>query len=156
MRRIIIVVLLGLAGCQFNPFASSFTSKQPKNEDLYGKYVLTDDSQTIAKQFGHYSATNSSITLKSDSSILLTNIPDWWHSKNSKPQGEFDSGQGSWTIERNQEWWAVGVILNSINKSPANFSTHFNLIGEKAPYIIHLSIGDPDQGLAMQFKKVFD
>jgi hypothetical protein len=100
----------------------------------------------------------SSITLLGDGTIIITNIPDWWLTF-GEPQGGFDSGRGTWSIQKHQEWWALSVGFTdttqfaSLTNKPGGLGTEMMLVGEKSPYKIHLIVGDPDAGRGMEFEK---
>jgi len=113
----------------------------------------------IAKE-GHYSTVAPSITLLGDGTIIITNIPDWWLTSFGKPQGGFDAGRGTWTIEKHQEWWALSVGFHdtegfsSINHNSGGLGTQMMLVGQKPPYSIYLTVGDPDEAKGMLFERL--
>jgi hypothetical protein len=138
-------VAIFFAGCQYDPFTAVYTTKQPKAEDLVGAYLPTEDTKKLITSQGHYPTIESAIVLSADGTVTMTNIPDWWQTPFGEPQGKFNSRRGNWTVQKHQEWWAVGLHLDP------DFGTDLLLIGEKPPYTIHLIIGDPDQGRGMDF-----
>jgi hypothetical protein len=154
MRAVALAVLVSLTGCQWDPYTSVYTGKQPKPEDLVGMYV--PDEATAHFIAAHYSASEVSIVLSADGTINLHNIPDCWETPFGETEGGFDSGTGRWTIQKHQEWWVLGVNIwtdgfSSRGHAHINLTTEIFLVGEKPPYIIHLTIGDPDAGNALQF-----
>jgi hypothetical protein len=140
-----IVASIVLVGCQYDPFTEVYTTKQPKAEDLVGLYVPSEETKAFIANEGHYSPAESSITLSADGSVSMTNIPDWWLTPFGESQGRFHSYHGRWTVQKHQDWWVVGVSLDDAT------GTEVFLIGEKAPYKIHIILGDPDGGRGMDF-----
>ncbi len=158
MRSFLIAAAFMLTGCQYDPYTASYTKTKPNRKDLVGTYVPDADTMTLISKEGHYSQVASSISLLEDGTIIIENIPDWWRIFEG-PQGGFDSGRGTWKIEKHQEWWALGAAFTNTeqfaslkNKLPG-LGTEMMLIGEKPPYKIHLTVGDPDAGVGMQFVK---
>jgi hypothetical protein len=99
---------------------------------------------------GHYSLAAPSITLLSNGTIVITNIPDWWLAGfEPRPPGGFDLGRGTWSVQKHQEWWALSVGFKdttqfaSFSNKLEGFSAEMMLIGEKPPYKIYLIVGDP-------------
>jgi hypothetical protein len=159
MRALILPLVLILAGCQRDPYTSVYTTAQPRSNDLVGSYFPDVDTVALISKEGHYKTVSPSITLMNDGTIVITNIPDWWLTRSGEPGGGFDSGRGTWTVEKHQDWWAIGVGFDDtaqfslLNRQPGGFATQMMLIGEKPPYRIHLTIGDPDAGMGMQFEE---
>ncbi len=159
MRSFLILTVVILAGCQYDPYTSVYTTTQPKTNDVVGVYVPDTNTVTLISKEGRYSPASPSITLLNDGTITITNIPDWWLTF-GEPHGGFDSGHGTWSIQKHQEWWALSVgfanttQFGSLSNKPGGIGTEMMLIGDKPPYKIHLTVGDPDAGRGMQFDKV--
>jgi len=156
MRVLAFALLLAFAGCQFDPFTSVYTRSQPKPEDLVGVYV--PDAATAHFVAGLYPAADTSIVLSPDGTIVLQNVPDCWKTLFGTSDGGFDSGKGRWKLQRHQEWWVLGVEVStegfsSREHAPIQLTTEMFLVGEKPPYKIHLTIGDPDAGRALHFER---
>lgn len=160
MRAFSVLLLLILTGCQYDPYTDVYTTTQPKTNDVVGIYFPDTNTITLISKEGHYGQVSPSITLFSDGTIIITNIPDWWLTSFGEPQGGFDSGRGTWTIEKHQEWWALGVGFTntenfaSLTNKPEGLGAEMMLVGEKPPYKIHLIVGDPDAGKGMQFERL--
>jgi hypothetical protein len=160
MRASIILLVVFLAGCPYDPYTSVYTTKQPNSNDVIGVYVADTNTLALIAKEGHYSAVSPSITLSSGGEIIITNIPDWWLASFGKPQGGFDSGCGHWSIQKHQKWWGLSVDFpdtpqfSSLKNKPGGMSTEMMLIGEKPPYKIYLNVGDPDDGRGMQFERL--
>ena len=156
MRLAFLGLLFAFAGCQFDPYTSVYTRTEPKAEDLVGVYV--PDKATARFIAEHYPAIGTSIVLSADGTIVLQNIPDCWKTLFGTFEGGFDSGTGRWKIQKHQEWWVLGVDIwtdgfSSREHAHIGLTTEIFLVGEKPPYIIHLTIGDPDAGQALQFTR---
>lgn len=158
MRSFLILALVILAGCQYDPYTSVYTTTQPKTNDVVGVYVPDTNTVALISKEGHYGPASPSITLLDDGTIIITNIPDWWLTF-GEPRGGFDSGRGTWSIQKHQDWWVLSVGFTdttqfaSLTNKPGGLGTEMMLVGEKPPYKIHLTVGDPDAGRGMEFEK---
>ena len=160
MRTLLAALTFCLAGCQYDPHTASYTKTQPKPEDLVGSYAPDSATTNLIAREGHYTQLPASIVLSADGSLTITNIPDWWGTAFGSAGGSFDAGRGTWRVIQHQEWWSVSVDFESTAQFASrqhraeSLSTSFMLVGERPPYKIHLTIGDPDDGRAMQFERV--
>jgi hypothetical protein len=142
---IVLIFLVAITGCQHDPYAGAYTTTQPKTNDLVGVYIADTNTMALITNEGHYSPVAPSITLQPDSTIIISKIPDWWLTPLGQPRGGFDSGRGTWSVEKHQEWWAVSVDFNetmhftSLSNSPGGLATDMMLVG------------DPDEGRGMEF-----
>lgn len=154
MNRIfvlILVICLGLAGCQFDPYSLSYTQVEPHLPDLVGQYHTNAATKKLILEEGKYPSAEATISLHGDGTFTMTNIPDWWWK--GKTFGSLNSEKGTWKIIRHQKWWAIFIRIDSSSDFPRGFNTDWSLVGNKPPYKIHLTIGDPDSGDAMQFER---
>jgi hypothetical protein len=68
-------------------------------------------------------------------------------------------GSGSWSLGRNDAYFVVNVQIRPNDvRGPAdcggpNYYEQLMIYGKKPPYKLHLTIGDPDAGDALQFEK---
>ena len=150
-------LLLVIPGCQYDPYASSFTTTKPKDADLVGTYTLTEHSSWLVKERGGYGKQSASITIGDDGTLRFTDVPDWWSESAGKPGGQYDNAPGHWKVERRQkQWWMLSASFEkgALARWARGFIAQVQLVGEKPPYMLHLTIGDPDSGEAMQFEKV--
>jgi hypothetical protein len=158
MRSFLILAVVILAGCQYDPYTSVYTTTQPKTNDVVGVYVPDTNTVALISKEGHYGSALPSITLLDDGTIIITNIPDWWRNFGER-HGGFDSGRGTWSIQKHQDWWALSVGFRdttqfaSLANQPGGLGTEMMLVGEKPPYKIHLTVGDPDAGKGMEFER---
>jgi hypothetical protein len=66
------------------------------------------------------------------------------------------TGRGSWRLGKNDDFSAVRASI--VNEEPnsackGDFAYELMLYGKKPPYKLHVTIGDPDSGDAVQFEK---
>ena len=133
-----------------------FTKTEPQKEQLAGKYFPTLDTISLIRDEGHYSVEDISITVNSDETFEIVNMPDWWIPNNAGygvSNGGFDSGIGRWSLTNFSELWQISFdfeegTFNSINEP---FGVTLDLGGEQPPYSIWIYIGDPDAGRVMVF-----
>jgi hypothetical protein len=159
-RLFLVAVGLLLTSCFHDANPSDFTLGQPSVKDLVGTYAPTEHTTELLKATGKYPASNSSITLKDDGSIIIANVPDWWLTSFGEARGKFDNGTGTWTIDRNKKWW---LLVASFPTATAQFSSSvprsghvtamLSLVGQKPPYTLQLSVSDPNADVAMQYQK---
>ena len=160
MRALIASLSICLAGCQYDPHTASYTTTQPKPEDLVGVYAPDQTTTNLIAREGRYRQFPASISLSAGGALTITNIPDWWGTDFGRPLGGFDAGRGTWSVVQHQRWWAVSVDFESTAQFASRqhraetLGTSFMLVGERPPYKIHLTVGDPDEGRAMQFERV--
>jgi len=71
------------------------------------------------------------------------------------------TGRGSWRLGKNDSYitvWAFIADEESNNRCKetltAKFAEEFKLYGSKPPYKLHVTIGDPDLGDAVQFERL--
>jgi hypothetical protein len=150
--------LLALTGCPANLDTPRYPTSRPSNADLIGVYRATAETATLVHSTGGYAAREMSITFDADGSLHVENIPDWWRTEFGKPAGGFDSGIGTWTTEKHQEWWILRFEFTeakgfSTGGGSGSISIGVNMIGQRSPYDIALTVGDPDSGREMRFSR---
>lgn len=148
-------LLLFLAACQYDPYTSEYTSHRPNDSDLPGEYVATVETRELIRNAHSYPACNPQVILHADHTFEIKDVPDWFITEGDAGT-KLVSGSGTWALQQHQEWWALGILFRestgqSVFKGP--FGMDFMLVGEKPPYLVHMTIGDPDMGKAMQFQK---
>lgn len=154
VRLFALVLSMILAGCQPDPLTALYTRKQPKREDLIGKYVPDDATRAVIIKAG---GKEPAILVSADGTLTMQNIPDSWLNEFGDPIGGFDSGQPRWLIWKHQDWWVIRVTFDSAEHFAArqhkiwSFGAELFLIGDEPPYKIHLNIGDPYSGRGMDF-----
>ena len=70
------------------------------------------------------------------------------------------TGRGTWRLGTNDRYITVWTEIADVEGSDrckdrftARFTEELNLYGKKPPYKLHLTIGDPDSGDAVQFER---
>ncbi len=153
MKRGITVLVLFLAGCQYNPFAHEFTTRRPVDESVVGKY--SPDTESQARLRAHLKvelSSNCKLFLNSDKTFAAHDLPRCWINTFQCVSGTED-WKGTWSIEQAQDWWAIRLRVTSRNGQPTDYGIPAMLRGEAPPYLLHLTIGDPDSGDALAFQR---
>lgn len=142
-RVLAIALMLLTVGCQYDPYASEFTKKYPNERELTGTYHLDSDPSVR-------------IVLRPDKTLTYDKIPDSVFADDGKGSGKTYTGKGTWRILQQQDWWAVLAEIDSYPppKAPrGGYGMTVMIIGDDPPYTLHITLGDPDSGEALQFKK---
>lgn len=157
-----LLLALVLSGCQYDRHAQEYTATkttpQPRVQDLAGLYVPTPETGAYVKGQGHYPRARTFILLSPNGTFRFNNVPDWWHVEAGESDGKFDTGNGRWSVAKSQDWWVVDLDFTSTagfhsEKLPNGLTTDVSLAGDKPPYRLHLPVGDPDAGNAMNFER---
>jgi hypothetical protein len=92
------------------------------------------------------------IVLSADHRAQFIHVPEDYRGKAACSV----TGRGSWHLGKNGSISVVRAsIVNEEPNSPCkgDFAYEFMLYGKRSPYKIHITIGDPDSGDAVQFEK---
>ena len=146
MRTLLLIFAsLALVGCQYDPHASLYTTSEPKTEDVVGTYVL--DALHLPAEVGS-ARPDVVIELHADGTFAATNIPPWdssWPGTNFF--GSLLSGSGKWEKDTlgtldpgHKRIWGVYLRTPENRFHPADFT------GDKPPYGLIFTLGDPDSG----------
>jgi hypothetical protein len=144
--------LILLVGCGLNnswdKYADSLTTTQPKQEDVFGSYLLT--RQTITTNgVTALGGRSCQLELRADGSFAVTNYPTW---TNSQLEG-FISATGHWrcatvgSVHDNQTVWGIRFADTDRRMDLLSFT------GKAAPYGLLMTYGDPDENAVMIFEK---
>lgn len=169
----LLIAICLLSGCQHDPYADWFVKKQVSDEAILGTYVVTDDT------LEHFATTKipalhgkalsvgreAKIVLTGDHKIYLSSIPDW---DAFNGQVCVLSGDGVWELAKNDDFTIVQVCLGKNyagGKMPGcpdgEFGFQLNLFDDSLLHwrshrkypVLHLTVGDPDSGDALQFQR---
>ena len=162
LRSSLLISTLLLSACLREANPSNYTTVPPEAKDLAGTYEPTEHTVELLKASGKYPAAKSSITLKDDGTVNIVNVPDWWLSSFGEAKGKFDNGTGTWTIDKNRNWW---LIVANLPTTTASFTTSsipakghvtamLSLVGQTPPFTLQMNISDPNADLIMQYQKV--
>ena len=152
----------GLTSCQYDPWADGFLTRTPAGSDIVGTYKL--DADTLARQI---SAPESKTPLRVSPSahiVLSANhkaeffeVPDWIYDHGSSLC--VIDGTGSWQLGKNDRYSVLNVKIDrkgfreGVDKCNSIYYGQLFFYGHKAPYKLHITIGDPDSGDAVQLEK---
>ena len=140
-----------------------FTKTEPKPQKMVGDYLPTKGTMTFIRETGRYDVQDISISLFSDGTFKMQNMPDWWMTTGpqfGKSNGGADSGNGTWSIAKTGNWWwQINFKFEPGNfKAREDLSDGFlttkDISGEKPPYSLWFYVGDPDTGNVMIFEQV--
>jgi hypothetical protein len=146
-----------LVGCQYDPWADRFLTAQPAEKDVVGRYVIDADSKkrTIKLPMSHSTfpiGHSAKIVLSADYKAEFIHVPEDYNGEAACSV----TGRGSWRLGKNDSFSVVRASI--VNEGPnsqckGDFAYELMLYGKKAPYKLHITIGDPDSGDAVQFEK---
>ena len=152
MRKMLFAFFLfALAGCQYDPHGDIYTTTEPKVEDIVGTYVLDRFDLPMDTSKIHCDVT---VDLHVDGSFNATNIPPWGIGEvHTNFFSLLSSGNGKWeksalgTLDGSKRIW--GAYL----RTPDNRFHPVDFTGDKPPYGLIFTLGDPDSGNAVLLKK---
>lgn len=149
-----------LAGCQFDPWADNFLTRQPAERDVVGFYAV--DQASLQRTINQPESRSplkinpsAHIHLAADHKAEFFYVPE-----------ELDglecsvTGRGTWRFAKNDSY--IVVLVQIADEEPnnrcrdtfsINYGNQLNLYGATPPYRLHLTIGDPDSGDAVQFER---
>ena len=158
-RAMLAVSLVLLVGCQYNPWADRFLTARPSEQEVAGTYVIDADSQKrniklpLEQNSGTFPIDHSAqIVLSGDHKAQFIHVPEDYRGKAACSV----TGRGSWHLGKNDSFSVVRAsIVNEEPNSPCkgDFAYELMLYGKRSPYKLHITIGDPDSGDAVQFEK---
>lgn len=149
------ILLVLLWSCQYDPHAHLYTTSPPEEGSIPGVYTLARYDLAANIPIEHH---NVKLTLFPDGKFTATNIPPWTL---SGPDSNFFStllsGHGKWelgtlgTLDPGaKKIWGIYLRDEEDRFHPANLS------GDKAPYGLIFTLGDPDMGDAVILRKQTD
>jgi hypothetical protein len=157
MRCTVPLLLLMLAGCQYDPHAELYTTVKPGMADVVGTYTLRD--QTVAPGgLGALGGKPCSVELRDDGTFLAYNVPPMGIDGASPAfLAQLVNASGTWQIDslgslgdgRGSVKTTWGVRLDA--RSTPLASPFFT--GPKPPHGLIFTIGDPDGGDALILEK---
>lgn len=160
LSLILSLASLLLASCTPSPNPRNYAQAEPSAHALQGSYQPTAVTETLIAATGKYEKKPARIVIGSDGSIEITNLPDCWVLPYNEAIGQFDTGKGTWSLVRQQQWWVLMCKFPSLPNHAARGTDHGNvtamisLIGQRPPYSLECIISHPDADLAMRFEKV--
>jgi hypothetical protein len=79
----------------------------------------------------------------------MINMPDWWKNGFGESKKTLESGEGKWRLNKSNNIWDIWTIELQF---PAEISS-VNLYRQRTPYLIFISVGDPNDGYAMFYHR---
>ena len=132
----------------------AFYWSEPRHADLVGTWTLTSEGATFLKGHGYHVDGAHELRLNPDGTFTATGLPDCFLSL--KPKGAFDSGSGVWRVEKPNWHWHITFGFDKVNKDRKSFQASAPLEGQKPPYLIHFTFGEPDNDLYYRFAREGD
>jgi hypothetical protein len=150
----ILAVAMMLTGCQYDPFAHEYTTMKPVENKLIGQY--SPDAETrdrVGSQLNIQVDPACELVLNADHTFSAKNLPRcWFPPKGSDCLPGKTDVSGDWSLRQRGEWWSVDL---NAHLQPGGVMKTWNVPalvrGDRPPYILHLTIGDPDSGNALAF-----
>jgi len=153
LPALLIFAILILMSCQYAPYADDETTKKPIWNDVIGAYKF--EKQTVTNDLSDYTTSKSIITLNTDSTFKAVSLPNFSGTSDFYYQGNI-SAKGRWNIEivgGVSKWKGTesvwGLQLTSLIPNLQSMS----FMGDKPPYKLLVTYGDPDGGAVMIFSK---
>jgi hypothetical protein len=150
-----------LAGCQYDPWAGRFLTNRPAERDVVGTYRVDSDTLTRGVSIPMSServsiSRDAEIVLSADHRAQYLHVPEI---DMSTTKTCVITGTGSWQQGRNDDYVVVNVEIQrkdyreSADPCGPTYHGQLMLYGKSPPYKLHITIGDPDSGDAVQFEK---
>ncbi|NOZ46460.1 MAG: hypothetical protein GXO79_06720 [Chlorobi bacterium] len=158
-KTFIILLLIIISSCQYDPYAHKFTTIEPKKSELIGEYFF--NNQTVDNSIDEFKDENGGviipkIIIKANGEFEALNIP---YFKGFPPKyNGLITKRGKWIKDvlgiinvgekENLKHWGIHLIEMPTELKGAG------LMNKKYPYDLIFTFGDPDQGEIMIFKKL--
>jgi hypothetical protein len=98
---------------------------------------------------------DAKIVVLANHRVEFFNIPEFIYDK--KPEVCLINGGGAWQLGKNDDYEVLNFQIQRENYRPdacgSKYSGQLNLYRNKPPYKLHITIGDPDSGDAIQFER---
>ena len=155
MKRIAvaIAVMLLATGCMNNGIEWSelaFTRHRPADQDIVGTWVPTEKSiKLLARMRGASPMPSPQFDLRPDGTVSVRDFPDWFWSEDARVTFRFKSGEGRWRVSPEKVVYTIYVLEIELGDDVHTI----NISKQKAPYQLHVTIGDPDSGDYLIFER---
>jgi hypothetical protein len=152
-----VATMLLLQGCQYDPYAHTFTTDKPQTNAVVGRYVLKDQtlvSGGLAAMHGRPCV----VELAADGTFVATNVPPGvFGAPPISSLNSLVSGKGTWQLA------SVGGVDNGTGKIKTHWGVHLEsqapqidspgFTGDRPPYGLIFTVGDPDSGTVMLLER---
>ncbi len=156
-------VAVCLAGCccffpfQGDPFYDEYTRTEPDRADVVGVWQANGFTVDWLRDQGYVLDGLPQLELRDDGTFTMTAMPDCWRIFfPSDRKKVLESGSGTWRVEKVQEWYALEMDFDRLNGETwtSTFSNVFHLCRQQPPYMVHITVGDPDSGDCLELERV--
>jgi hypothetical protein len=144
----VVVALLSLCACQYDPYTFSYATSKPDPEEIIGHWIATDATlQNLGS--GRYQKARPTIDVSGDGSIRMNDIPDTWRADFGEGAGKVEAFVGTWQLHKHQEsWWGL-----ELRRGDWGCGGCLMVLGERVPRKLVVRFGDPDEGRGYEFRK---
>lgn len=149
---IFFLIFCGL--CQWSLSGPPTPWLKPAREDIVGLWKMSLYSVREVYREVEQSDDDKNLfhtlEFKEDSTFVMANMPYWWLSNNSSTAiGFFDSGSGTWYIEKDGNGdWSIRIYITVLNGQKTSLNKWLYLSGRQNPYTVFIwDLNDPDEGI---------
>ena len=153
LRLLLFASFASLVGC-YNAAEIAeelqFAHQKPNEADLIGKWVPTAQTLKDMRTTGGYAISTHELLLNPDNSFSMKNMPDWWATEWGESKSGFQSASGKWALLSKTtcgHCWGVDLVVGT---AEIGFVPVRNQV---PPYMLHIGVGDPDNGHFMLFER---
>jgi hypothetical protein len=157
MRAVLVLALMLLAaGCQHDPYAHLLTTVRPEPSEVVGRYTLVKQTVT-AGDLAALDGRLCVVDLRADGTFSADRVPTVVDVPADNVFNTLVSVHGSWRVDSvgsvDNGWsakthWGIYLDSGTAMLVPAG------LTGQKAPYGLIFTFGDPDGGKAMFLERI--
>jgi len=144
---ICVLALIATCACQFDPYTLSYAKTRPNVKDIVGFWEATE--RTLRDLSGtKYSAARPTISIASNGTIKMKDIPDAWRDDLGEGKGTLDTFVGKWQLDKHQDWWGL-----EIRRGDWGCTGCLMILDQAPPYHLVIRVGDPDLGIGYEFRR---
>ena len=127
-----------------------FARQKPLETELVGTWVPTTQTLEDMRGNGGYSISTHELVLNADKTFAMKNMADWWATDFGESKKDFQSTAGRWTLSPADGGrdWGIALIVGTSEIALVHVRN------QVPPYLIHIGIGDPDNGHFMLFERI--
>lgn len=155
LPRIALAAALALLlRCQYDPFAHEFTKGEPRRGAVVGEYRPDrETTERLASALRISVSPAARFVLGQDGTFVASELPRCWIEQSFDCAPGTETWAGTWSLRGDGQWWSVQLHVTSRNGQAISYGIPVMLRGEEPPYLLHLTIGDPDAGNALAFER---
>ncbi len=130
--------------------------REPKDADVAGVYQLTSEAREFLRSKGYRSIPDSTIELRLDRTVIVRGLPDCLIDGFGKPNGRFLSGAGTWEIQKAFVGYGVNWTIRPGGSLPeGGYSGPWAALRRRSPpYILEMTVGDPDSDERVRYERL--